>query len=163
MAFKKCIFGVGQDIVAEKSGSPAAKYGGARSLFAVPMRKENELVDLCANPRRQFNLVVFVRQFDFGHNQTLVFARKYVDFPVQISVGNDMLGSRGFIRYLVAICIGVAATLAWQSYGEAAKQIIATRAPEMGWSPDSKSCSAMVPISRSIPLVRFSPALSENA
>src|SRR5262249_51502352 len=32
------------DEVAEKSGSPAAKYGGARSLVAVPMRKENDLV-----------------------------------------------------------------------------------------------------------------------
>src|SRR5262245_66682126 len=30
--------------LAEKSGSPAAKYGGARSLIAVPMRKQNELV-----------------------------------------------------------------------------------------------------------------------
>ena len=42
-------------------------------------------------------------------------------------------GSRGF-RYLVAICIGVAGTLAWQSYGEVPKQIIATRAPELGSS-----------------------------
>ena len=32
------------DEMAEKSGSPAAKYGGARSLIAVPMRKQNELV-----------------------------------------------------------------------------------------------------------------------
>ena len=32
------------DELAEQSGSPAAKYGGARSLIAVPMRKENELV-----------------------------------------------------------------------------------------------------------------------
>jgi class 3 adenylate cyclase len=32
------------DELAEKSGSPAAKYGGARSLIAVPMRKRNELV-----------------------------------------------------------------------------------------------------------------------
>jgi signal transduction histidine kinase len=32
------------DELAEKSGSPAAKYGGARSLIAVPMRKQNELV-----------------------------------------------------------------------------------------------------------------------
>src|SRR6266516_4669484 len=30
--------------LAESSPSPAAKYGGARSLVAVPMRKENELV-----------------------------------------------------------------------------------------------------------------------
>jgi hypothetical protein len=35
--------------------------------------------------------------------------------------------SRPFVRYLVAICIGIAGTLAWQSYGEATKQIIATR------------------------------------
>ncbi len=45
---------------------------------------------------------------------------------------------RGFVRYLVAICIGVAAILAWQSYGEAAKKIIATKAPELGWSPETR-------------------------
>jgi hypothetical protein len=49
----------------------------------------------------------------------------------------ERLASRGF-RYLVALCIGVAAILAWQSYGEAAKQIIAARAPELGWSPEAK-------------------------
>ena len=42
---------------------------------------------------------------------------------------------RGFVRYLAAICIGVAGTLAWQAYGEEAKRIIATRVPELGWSP----------------------------
>jgi hypothetical protein len=51
-------------------------------------------------------------------------------------------GSRGFARFLLAICIGVAATLAWQSYGEATKQIIATRAPELGWSPEAKQMIA---------------------
>jgi hypothetical protein len=51
-------------------------------------------------------------------------------------------GSRGFTRYLVAILIGVAATLAWQSYGEATKQIIATKAPELGWSPEAKQMIA---------------------
>ena len=45
-------------------------------------------------------------------------------------------------RYLVAICIAVAGTLAWQSYGEATKQIIATRAPELGWSPEAKQMIA---------------------
>ena len=53
----------------------------------------------------------------------------------------ERLASRGF-RYLVAICIGVAAILTWQSYGEAAKQIIATRAPELGWSPEVKQMIA---------------------
>ena len=46
--------------------------------------------------------------------------------------------SRGFTRYLLAICIGVAATLAWQSYDEAAKQLFATKAPELGWSSETK-------------------------
>jgi len=50
--------------------------------------------------------------------------------------------SRGFARFLVAICIGVAGTLAWQSYGEATKQIIAARAPELGWSPEAKQMIA---------------------
>jgi hypothetical protein len=46
--------------------------------------------------------------------------------------------SRGIVGYLVAIGIGVAATLAWQSYGETTKLIIATNAPEIGWSPETK-------------------------
>jgi hypothetical protein len=38
--------------------------------------------------------------------------------------------SRGFTRYLLAICIGAAATLAWQYYGEAAKN----RVEQLGWT-----------------------------
>jgi hypothetical protein len=41
-----------------------------------------------------------------------------------------------FTRYLIAICIGVAATLAWQSYGDVVKQTVAIKAPELGWSPE---------------------------
>src|SRR5215469_4968614 len=53
------------------------------------------------------------------------------------------LGSRGgSAGYLVAICIGVAATLAWQSYGEVPKQLIAAQAPELGWSPETKQMIA---------------------
>ena len=51
-------------------------------------------------------------------------------------------GSRTFTRYLVAILIGVAATLAWQSYGDAAKRVVATSAPELGWSPEAKQMIA---------------------
>src|SRR5215469_1039247 len=50
--------------------------------------------------------------------------------------------SRGSIRYLVAMGLGLAATLAWQSYGEATKQIIAIKAPELGWSPETKQTIA---------------------
>jgi hypothetical protein len=49
---------------------------------------------------------------------------------------------RALVRYLVAICIGVAGTLAWQAYGKEAKQMIATRAPELGWSPEVRQTIA---------------------
>jgi hypothetical protein len=61
-----------------------------------------------------------------------------------VAIENQMKrrGSRGFVRYLVAILIGIAATLAWQSYGDAAKQVIATKGPELGWSPEAKQMIA---------------------
>jgi len=37
------------------------------------------------------------------------------------------------MRFLIAICVGVAATLAWQSYGDAARQIIANSYPQLAW------------------------------
>jgi hypothetical protein len=50
--------------------------------------------------------------------------------------------SGAFGRYLIAICLGVVVTLAWQPYAEATKQVIATRAPELGWSPEAKQMIA---------------------
>ncbi len=60
------------------------------------------------------------------------------------AVNNDQLPSdrpslgrravRTFARFLLVAGIGVAATLAWQSYSEAAKQMIASWAPQLGWS-----------------------------
>jgi hypothetical protein len=41
--------------------------------------------------------------------------------------------SRGLPRFVVAVCVGVAATLSWQSYGGVAKQMIANSAPQLGW------------------------------
>jgi len=36
-------------------------------------------------------------------------------------------------RVLITFCVGIAATLAWQSYGDAARQIIASSYPQFGW------------------------------
>jgi hypothetical protein len=44
-----------------------------------------------------------------------------------------MRASRALARFLIAFCIGVAATLAWQSYGDAARQIIANSYPQLRW------------------------------
>jgi hypothetical protein len=35
--------------------------------------------------------------------------------------------------FLIMFCGGIAATLAWQSYGDAARQIIARSYPQLGW------------------------------
>jgi hypothetical protein len=37
------------------------------------------------------------------------------------------------MRLLIAFCIGVAMTLAWQSYGDAAREMIANSSPQLGW------------------------------
>ncbi|MGC2076797.1 MAG: hypothetical protein WA728_12330 [Xanthobacteraceae bacterium] len=49
--------------------------------------------------------------------------------------------SPGFSRYPVAICVGVAGTLAWQAYGAATKQIIAAIAPALV-APDAAAPKA---------------------
>src|SRR5712672_1147302 len=36
-------------------------------------------------------------------------------------------------RFLITFCVGVAATLAWQSYGDAAREMIANSYPQLGW------------------------------
>ena len=41
--------------------------------------------------------------------------------------------SRGIARFLVVFCSGVAATLAWQLYGDAARAMIANSSPQLGW------------------------------
>src|SRR5258707_12692324 len=35
--------------------------------------------------------------------------------------------------FLITFCIGVSATLAWQSYGDAAREMIASSYPQLGW------------------------------
>ena len=45
----------------------------------------------------------------------------------------DKRASRGFARFLIIFCIGVAATLAWQSYGDVAREMIANSSPQLRW------------------------------
>jgi hypothetical protein len=37
------------------------------------------------------------------------------------------------MRFLIAFCVGVGATLGWQSYGDTARAMIASSYPEFGW------------------------------
>ena len=45
----------------------------------------------------------------------------------------DKRASRGFMRSLIIFCIGVAAALVWQSYGDAAREMIANSSPQLRW------------------------------
>jgi hypothetical protein len=49
-----------------------------------------------------------------------------------LSLGKQ--ASFALARFLIAFCSGVAATLAWQSYGDAARRMIASSSPQVGWS-----------------------------
>ena len=61
--------------------------------------------------------------------------------------------SRALSRFLITFCIGVAATLAWQSHGDVVREMIASSHPQLGWlapqaapnapSPDLQQLKAM--------------------
>jgi hypothetical protein len=40
---------------------------------------------------------------------------------------------RALVRFFIAVLIGVGATLAWQSYGDEAREAVRTRAPSLVW------------------------------
>lgn len=90
-------------------------------------------------------------------------------------------GARSLPRYLVTACIGVAATLTWQSYGGAAKQTIADAVPQLGWllsqpatnppsgrevaveQPSPPAVAASAPPAASAQAGAVAPAASETA
>jgi hypothetical protein len=48
--------------------------------------------------------------------------------------------------FLIAFCVGVAATLAWQSYGDAAREIIANAHPQLAWlAPQGEAVTPNAP------------------
>jgi hypothetical protein len=79
--------------------------------------------------------------------------------PVDLDLKNDRFSSKrpslgkrasgALVRFLITFCIGVAATLAWQSYGDAAREMIANSSPQLGWlapqaAPLAQTVSDMV-------------------
>jgi hypothetical protein len=82
-------------------------------------------------------------RLDYEHSERRTIHHRLLAIDHQTKSAVETLtkkrGSRTFFRYVLAICIGVAGTLAWQSsYGEATKHTVATRAPDLGWSPEAK-------------------------
>lgn len=59
------------------------------------------------------------------------------EFPADLLAGEPPVArparrKRGF-RVLITFCAGIAATLAWQSYGDAARETIANSYPQFSW------------------------------
>jgi len=56
---------------------------------------------------------------------------------------------RALMRFLIAVLIGVGATLAWQSYGNVAREMLAARLPTLAW---------LLSVSKTSPVVAATPA-----
>jgi hypothetical protein len=50
-----------------------------------------------------------------------------------------------FVRFLLFFFVGVATTLAWQSYGNAARRMVANLAPGLGWLVPAPAAPAVAP------------------
>jgi hypothetical protein len=61
-------------------------------------------------------------------------------------------------RFLITFGVGVAATLAWQSYGDAAREVIANTSPQLAWLAPQAA-----PVERSVPDATAAPAASTAA
>ena len=63
--------------------------------------------------------------------------------------------SRRAVRFLIIFGLGVAVTFAWQSYGEAAREMIAGSFPQLGWLAPQTAAAETAPetISQAAPTV----------
>ena len=72
------------------------------------------------------------------------------------SVGRRIL--RTLTRFFIAVLIGVGATLAWQSHGDAAREMLQAWSPTLAWLlPVSKTKSAVVAATSPDPVQQLGP------
>ncbi len=70
------------------------------------------------------------------------------------------------MRFLITFCVGVFATLAWQSYGDAARERIANSYPQLGWLAPEAAVAQTAPATIVPPITSPDPqelkAMSSN-
>jgi hypothetical protein len=75
--------------------------------------------------------------------------------PTDRGIEQPSLGkrvSRGFARFLIVFCIGVVATLVWQSYGDAAREMIGKSSPLLRWlAPQTAARTAPDMVAPTVP------------
>src|SRR5260370_5930968 len=82
----------------------------------------------------------------------------------QVASDGRPLGSRIFstlTRFCIAVVIGVGGTLAWQSYGDAAREVVIVRAPPLAWLLSvSTTKPPAVAATSADPMLRLAPLAS---
>ena len=79
--------------------------------------------------------------------------------PLHPSELHRITRARSFVRFLIIFFIGITATLAWQSYGGAARETMAGWSPRLAWfapPPAPAAPDQIVAISRDLAQVRQS-------
>jgi hypothetical protein len=61
------------------------------------------------------------------------------------------------VKLLIAFCVGIAATLAWQSYGDAARRMIASSYPQLGWLASLSAIAQTAPATIAPPVTSSDP------
>jgi hypothetical protein len=75
------------------------------------------------------------------------------------SIGRRIL--RTLTGFLIAVLIGIGATLAWQSHGDAARDMVVARVPSLGWLlPVSTTKSPAMTVTALNPVQQLEPLVS---
>jgi hypothetical protein len=74
------------------------------------------------------------------------------------SVGRRMF--RVLARFFIAVLIGVGGTLAWQSHGDAVREIVVARVPTLAWLLSVSTTSPTVAAASPDPLLQLAPLAS---
>jgi len=61
------------------------------------------------------------------------------------------------MRFLITFCVGIAAALAWQSYGDASREIIANSYPQLGWLAPQAAVAQTAPATIVSPVTSSDP------
>src|SRR5215207_1373142 len=95
----------------------------------------------------------------FGRRPTIASIHSLPPVRRRPSIGRRIF--RALARFCIAVLIGVGATLGWQSYGDAVREMLATRAPELAWLlPVSATKSQVTAATPANPALQLGPLAS---
>jgi len=131
--------------MAAKPETPAEKLGEQLRASFEDMQRTSDQLRPVEDLHSLLLRISHHLDYETSERKTIYYRLQEITLLTRKAVESQMkerASRERFIPYLVAFCIGVTATLAWQSYGAAYRQIIATRAPDLGWSPEAKQMIA---------------------